>query len=244
MIILQGFFPDKATDIIGFRMCLIANTGSMEPELKYNDLIIVKKVDFNTLEKGDTISFNMRVKNKDGGYGNYLVTHKIIAVNINTETGTRSYRTKGANEKVGSDIKPVTVNGSDNSNRYVGKVVFKSRFIGNLFAYVKSIPGLVTIFVNAAGIIAIYYVVKLFGKKAEPAAEPAGVSAAQEKAADSRTLKAKPDKPAEEKVKNIRPRKIERYFPGEIGNKNAKKPRVLVVKDYTVSQSDSIGRVS
>ena len=73
---------------IGGYCPLIVLTGSMEPEIKDGDLIIVKQIDGNDVKVGDVISFF-----DPESTSNSVLTHRVTEI-IN-ENGSLSFRTKG-----------------------------------------------------------------------------------------------------------------------------------------------------
>lgn len=161
--IVQIAFPDKSVDIVGFKLYSVANTQSMEPELKTNDLIAVKKFDFNKLHIGDYISFNMGV-HVNGNPDTITITHQIVEIKYNTETGERGYVTKGLNT-LRVDSRLVTKDGYGNTNKYVGKFAFKSTPAGYVFAFVRSPAGIIMLGLNLMCIMGIFFILKLPMKK-------------------------------------------------------------------------------
>ncbi len=75
--------PNKTPDFFGYKTYVIIS-GSMEPNLKIGDIVIVKKVDEDQLNVGDIISFRQ---------GQNVVTHRISQ--IKNEYGEKVYVTKG-----------------------------------------------------------------------------------------------------------------------------------------------------
>lgn len=96
-----------------YRLFIIA-TGSMQPTLQINELILVEKSNENTTyEIGDIVTY----------YDEELdatVTHRIV------ETVDNGFYTKGDNNNT-RDLKIV------NYNQIIGKVIHSSLFLGNLF---------------------------------------------------------------------------------------------------------------
>jgi signal peptidase I len=120
----------------------------MEPQISANDLLIVKKTNFNALDIGDKIAYKT-ITDK-------IVTHEIIDVRVN-ESGTRSYVTKGTNTE-SKDTRPVTIDGSNNTNTYIGKLAHKSSVLGKAFAFMRSPVGLLAIIINIIcfGLLTLY----------------------------------------------------------------------------------------
>lgn len=61
----------------------------MYPVLKYGDVVLVKETDFNTINKGDIITYY----GKEGEVKDKIITHEVI--NILKENDTTVLKTKG-----------------------------------------------------------------------------------------------------------------------------------------------------
>jgi signal peptidase I len=166
LVITQVFFPKQAINLLGFRTFLVANTKSMEPMLKANDLIVVKKFDFDKLQEGDLVSFESK--------GN-IITHEVVGSYTHT-CGTKSFVTRGMNRRVvGGVDAPMTIDGrrvtctsfNGDTNKYIGKVALTNRPLGNAFSFVASLPALMMIIVNTIGFILIIQIAKSMKKKEE-----------------------------------------------------------------------------
>ena len=94
LLVLQVALPDRMMGIIGFRTFLAANTGSMEPEINTNDLVAIRRFDFNQLQEGDIVSFKS-IATVDGVRQSVIITHQIVEVFEATETAPRHFRTRG-----------------------------------------------------------------------------------------------------------------------------------------------------
>ena len=107
------------------------SSGSMEPELKVEDVIVDKEInDISEVKQGDIITFQ-------GGaqFDNHLVTHRVIKAPYN-ENGTMMLQTKGdANEVADSPIRADTV-----KSVYVTKI----NFLAKLYSFFLSQWGLIT----------------------------------------------------------------------------------------------------
>lgn len=85
-LIIQAIIKTSETpNFLGIKTYVIIS-GSMEPNLQIGDIVIVKKVAQNELEKGDIISYRQ---------GQSVITHRIAEV-IDKE-GEVEYKTKGDN---------------------------------------------------------------------------------------------------------------------------------------------------
>lgn len=85
-ILQSTLFQNK--NIFGYRTYVIAS-NSMYPVLKYGDVVLVKEVDFNSIKKGDVITYY----GKEGEVKDKIITHEVI--DILTENETTVLKTKG-----------------------------------------------------------------------------------------------------------------------------------------------------
>lgn len=100
-IVVQGVTGDYI-DFRGYRFFYVI-TGSMEPTIEAGSLIIIKKVDPETLEEGDIIAYISR----DPAIYGMVNTHRVVKIYEDEERGGREFTTKGdANNEV--DILRVT----------------------------------------------------------------------------------------------------------------------------------------
>ncbi len=107
-IILQStVYPEETPDLFGFKTFTII-TGSMEPNIGVDDIVITKEVGEKDLKINDIISF----KDRDN-----IVTHRIIDIQ-KTEKGS-IFTTKGDNNSV-SDLNRVKY--KDIEGKYVGRI--------------------------------------------------------------------------------------------------------------------------
>jgi len=113
-------------------------SGSMEPAINVNDVIVIKKCAQDELEKGDIITY----KKQDGT----IVTHRIVAIHKENEN---IYTTKGDNNNVedGEKIKYSQVH---------GKYLFKIKGMGNFVEELQKNNGLISV----ALIIIIFVIIK------------------------------------------------------------------------------------
>ena len=105
----------------------IITTQSMEPELKKDDVIVIKKVKENNLKQNDIITF------KKGGE---TITHRIVQIE-DTENG-KLYLTKGDNNNV-LDEKALQFKDVE------GKMIMKIPYLGKIVSTLKN--GIVIILV-------------------------------------------------------------------------------------------------
>ena len=156
-IVVNALFPAFAMIFFGFRVMLVSNTGSMEPALRYNDMVFVQNVLISDLEVGDVITFNASFR-VNGVIRRMPVTHQIIEVlHYN---GERAFRTSGTAEGIAPDKVLVTESGLNGTHYIIGKVTFQSRMIGNFIAYSVSSSGIISIVINITCILIILYLLK------------------------------------------------------------------------------------
>ena len=108
--------PNKTPDFFGYKTYVIVS-GSMEPNLKIGDIVVVKKVNENELNVGDIISFRQ---------GQNVVTHRISQIKY--EYGERVYITKGDNNNTED-------NGSIDYSYIEGKVINNIRKAGKVVIF-------------------------------------------------------------------------------------------------------------
>lgn len=94
-------------------------TGSMEPNIMVNDVVITKKVDADKLKVGDVITF----KSTDARFYGMVITHRIIEKYQDPATGKYTYRTKGDNNNVADNALVLDEN-------IFGKVILKIPKLG------------------------------------------------------------------------------------------------------------------
>lgn len=88
-IVMLAFRPDQMMDYLGFRSFIITS-DSMEPVLEVNDLIVIKQVDEEDIQKNDIITFYTYLS-EIGQYG--YVTHNVV--DIIEQEGETVYITQG-----------------------------------------------------------------------------------------------------------------------------------------------------
>ncbi len=132
--------------LFGFQVYNVIS-GSMEPEYSVGDLIYVKKVDVNTIQKGDVITF---VLNEDL----VVATHRVESV----DEEKQCFYTKGdANDT--QDAAPV------HFKNVIGVPRFRIPLLGYVSDFIQNPPGTyITIAVGAVLIVLVFFP-DLFGKK-------------------------------------------------------------------------------
>lgn len=125
----------KVPSLLGYSV-LQVQTGSMEPTLKVGDVIIVKKVDTDTLKIGDIISFYCAGESEIEGKVN---THRIVE-RVEAATGGYLFGTKGdANDEV--DKYKVY------DQRVIGRFVYDIGSVGSSAVSVLRNPKIIFIFI-------------------------------------------------------------------------------------------------
>lgn len=122
---------------------------SMEPTIKVNDAVIVKKRDASKIKKGDVITFI----SSDSRTKGITITHRVIEVLKDSE-GKNLFRTKGDNNNVAdpSLVKPEDL---------TGKVIMKIPKIGLIQYFIAQKYGwIIAVVIPCAGIV-IYDILKL-----------------------------------------------------------------------------------
>lgn len=125
----------KSNTILGFTPLKVLS-GSMEPDIKIGDLIVVKNIDESSIEEGDIITFKT---NPDT-----FVTHRVVEVF--NQNGDIAFKTKGdANNIEDRDL----VSKQD----IVGKYVFRLPAFGYFSDFVSGSKGFILLFVLPISIL-------------------------------------------------------------------------------------------
>ena len=129
LIIQTLIKPGVTPDFFGYKTFSIIS-GSMEPKININDIVIVKNVDKNQIKINDIITFKIEDE---------TITHRVI--NIKQIDNKLIYTTKGDSNEV-TDIEKIEY------NQIAGKYVGKLPKIGKLLSILKNkyIFGLILIF--------------------------------------------------------------------------------------------------
>ena len=126
---------EEDTHILGIHMFNIVS-GSMEPTLDINDVVVVQKCEPSQLQKGDIITFHQDER---------IISHRIIG--ITKEEGTVKFETKGDNNEIPDPDKVYF-------EQVNGKVLFRIRKIGKVVDYIQNVRG----FINIAIFVLIIFV--------------------------------------------------------------------------------------
>lgn len=103
-------------NVAGFSMLRVL-TGSMEPEIPTDSIIVVRRTDPDEVQVGDVISFY----SSDPSLGGAVNTHRVLE--IKEENGLLVYTTKG-------DANHITDNYPPNEKDLIGVVIFSSSLLG------------------------------------------------------------------------------------------------------------------
>ncbi|HHU59718.1 TPA: signal peptidase I [bacterium] len=110
----MGRLKGEKPNLFGYST-LIVVSGSMEPEYKVREFIIMKKVPFDSIKEGDIISFYYDIT---GNGRKELVTHRVINIK---QDGTLVTRGDNASIYDTQDVK---------QSDFVGRIVYNSFTIG------------------------------------------------------------------------------------------------------------------
>lgn len=120
IIIVKSFIePDKTPGFLGIKTYIIIS-GSMEPNLRVGDMVIVKEVDESDLNVGDIISYRN---------GQNIITHRIVG--ITSANGMKQYVTKGDYNNVEDNV-VVTMDSIE------GKVIKKLTYLGKIILFMQN----------------------------------------------------------------------------------------------------------
>ncbi|MBR3523211.1 MAG: signal peptidase I [Bacilli bacterium] len=130
IILLLNIFSALRLSFFGYRLFQV-QTGSMEPKIKINDLIIIKEK--RNYKKNDIVTY----KDENNNY----VTHRIVKIT------KKEVIAKG--DANNTEDKPIS------KNKIIGKVVFKFRFINIVNKILRNYIVLTAIFIM--GILVILF---------------------------------------------------------------------------------------
>jgi signal peptidase I len=157
-IILSLFAPNKVMSIFGFKTHVIVSS-SMEPDMKINDLVLVKRVKEEKLKIRDAITFEAYIPELDQ---KALVTHYIAKIETRYD-GTKLYYTQGANKAPGDYDQWMNKAGESVDLTYrdiTGKVVFIIPFIGYLVRILQNPVMLLLVGINIGVIYLLIKIIK------------------------------------------------------------------------------------
>lgn len=114
----------KVVNIAGYSIMTVL-TGSMEPDYKVGDIVIVKKTVTDELKVKDVITFYYNDPTMEG----QIVTHRII--DITEENGQRLFETKGDNNQI-ADLEKVE------EGDVIGKVQGRVPYVGKAANFMQT----------------------------------------------------------------------------------------------------------
>lgn len=143
IITKKTLYPDKVPDIMGYKPFIVL-TGSMEPNIKSEDLVIVKEINPEELKEGDIIAFR---HNKE----DVVLIHRIVRKETKEEKTI--LKTKGDNneteDKFEVDYKNIE-----------GIYLVKLNKIGAIAMFIRSPQGLTITILSIATIFFIWQLMK------------------------------------------------------------------------------------
>lgn len=152
-IIMLAAFPDFMLNSFGFRT-YIAHYDTMEPSIKENALVFIKKINLNDLEADELVTFQTHDDlNNDGK--NDLIT---FYYDRTTGSGSDTYYYLKYDPEATMDAAVIQ------ADSIVGGYAFSIPVLGLIIDFVASPFGIAVVLVNAAIITGIVFVVKTGNK--------------------------------------------------------------------------------
>lgn len=149
VIITQRVFNNNVS-VFGYRIFTIA-TGSMEPEYKVLDIIVVRKVETESIKIGDDVVY----MGKEGDFNDKIITHRVT--NIIKENDTIQFETKGtANPTVDPLIK---------EDQIFGRVMFKSTILSFINKIINHPIGFYVLIVLPVALLIFFEIVDRMKEK-------------------------------------------------------------------------------
>lgn len=140
IIVKKTLYPHKVPDIMGIKPFIVL-TGSMEPNIKSGDLVLVKEVDIEQLKEGDIIAF--RHMEED-----VVLIHRIVGRETEEEI---ILRTKGDNNQTEDKL-------NVNCENIEGIYIMRFEKIGKIAMFMRSHEGVV---ISILAIISIFFLWQL-----------------------------------------------------------------------------------
>ena len=139
LIIKSEINDNEIPDFFGYTPFIIVS-GSMEPNIPVNDMIITKKIKSDDIKVGDIISY------KDDT-NNIVITHRVVS--IQEVEGVKYFETKGDNNKSADK-------GFVSYSQIKGKYLFKIPLIGKVINYVRDPRGMILVILFIICIYILY----------------------------------------------------------------------------------------
>lgn len=138
LIIKSEINKDEIPDFLGYTPFIIVS-GSMEPTIKTNEVIVTQKINKSDIKVGDVLSYK---SSKD----DIVITHRLIEIKI--ENGEEVYVMKGDNN-LSVDDEKITY------SQIQGKYINTIPFIGILVSYIKTPIGMAMVI----GVVILIYII-------------------------------------------------------------------------------------
>lgn len=149
LIIKSEVNKEKIPDFFGYTPFIILS-GSMEPTIKTNDVIITNKIAESNIQVGDILSYQ-------SSEDDIVITHRLIE--IKEENGQKIYIFKGDNNTT-EDEEKVTY------SNIQGKYLYSIPYIGTLVTYVKTPSGMAMVIAVILLIFVIFEIIeRMFEEK-------------------------------------------------------------------------------
>ena len=148
LVVLRAKKENKIPTFFGYSFSVVV-TGSMEPDIRVGEFLVVRETNMDRVEVGDDILFI----SQSGPVQGEAVVHRVI------EKGTDAegiyFRTQGINNSLADSDRVRAEN-------YIGKAVWHSEFFGKIFGFLSNIEVLMMIAVLVIVIpFAIRQVIKI-----------------------------------------------------------------------------------
>jgi len=153
VFLFNGSGEGVPRDLFGFSAMRVL-TRSMQSEIPQHSLIVTRRVDPNSLQVGDDITFFLDETT--------VVTHRIVTVYYDHEgSGERAFQTQGIENRMPDHQLVIPDN-------IIGRVVFNNLAIGRAFTFVQS--NLLVSGILAAMILGLFVSMRMVfgGKTAKP----------------------------------------------------------------------------
>ena len=129
--------PNETPSVYGIKtFCIIS--GSMEPDIQINDVVVIKEVPQHEINKGDIITFDVKGEK---------ITHRITNIEAD-ENGELIYTTPGDANNIEDEPK---ITFEDIEGKYIGKIPK----VGKIIMALKSKT---TVFIILAILILLYFI--------------------------------------------------------------------------------------
>ncbi|MDD2181337.1 MAG: signal peptidase I [Bacilli bacterium] len=133
VIVLVGFilavclqrFSDNKISIFKYRMFTVIS-GSMKPEYDMGDVLISKEVNPSSIKVGDAISYEGKV----GEFKNKVITHQVIEIGTDPDTGKYLFHTRGLANPIEDPIV--------SEDQLYGVIIYKSLLLSTIYRIIET----------------------------------------------------------------------------------------------------------